>query len=620
MKASTSLPHQNNNQREQPLSNQLGFWGGLAVIALVFAAGAALTWRKWPDLIVDFGQQLYIPWRLSNGAVLYRDLFYMAGGPLSQYWHALLFKLFGPSFLTIIVSNFALTAVILLVCYRCFGLAAGQLCGFVATLAIVCVFCFSQVTGVGNYNYAAPYSHEMLHGLCLSIVAIALLTGWREKKKIFPMMMAGFCLGLTALTKPDIFLALAIAISSAFLFSLKLGRPFLFRSAIALLASMAVPLLAFFLFFLRVGNWQESLRLEFFGWRPVFNNAVVQDPYYQWCLGLDDPFGHLRNISIHTLVPAAVIAACAWAIRHAKNLAPLPRWLVVGVIALLLVAVAWRINWLDSGATLPALCVVLLALLWHRMRRSPADETVFFPLVWSVFALLLLMKEGLLPRLWQIGFTLAMPASVCAIFLLGWELPRFLEEKYAVPARSMRLFAFLVFLAAITSLVHTSLRFYQAKHLPVGNGTDVIIAFGPTGNAVEARTMNQALGWIKTNMPPTASLAAIPEGVMLNYLSRHTSSIPCVDWNPAMLAVYGATNMNAALEAHPPDYIALVEWQPYEFDEGEFGSTNYAADTLAWIRNNYTHQALFGSKPLLNGLFGIELLKYSKRQAVPAGK
>ena len=84
------MPPRNHNSRLIAI-RPVAFWTGLVVLALLFAAGAVLTWRKWPDLIVDFGQQLYIPWRISAGAVLYRDLFYMAGGPLSQYYHALLF-------------------------------------------------------------------------------------------------------------------------------------------------------------------------------------------------------------------------------------------------------------------------------------------------------------------------------------------------------------------------------------------------------------------------------------------------------------------------------------------------------------------------------------------------
>jgi hypothetical protein len=78
------------------LAERKSFWtaaniAGLAVVALAFVLMAALSWRKWPDAIVDFGTRLYIPWRLLAGAVLYRDLYYFAGGPFSQYFNALLF-------------------------------------------------------------------------------------------------------------------------------------------------------------------------------------------------------------------------------------------------------------------------------------------------------------------------------------------------------------------------------------------------------------------------------------------------------------------------------------------------------------------------------------------------
>ena len=614
------MSNENHNRRDNIRPGRISFWAGFAIIALVFAAGAALTWRKWPDLIIDFGQQLYIPWQLSQGAVLYRDIFYMAGGPLSQYWHALLFHLFGPSFLVIIFSNFTITVLMLFIIYRQFGRAVGLLCGLAITLAVVSVFCFSQYVGVGNYNYAAPYSHEMLHGLFLSIVAITLLAQWRERKQVFCAAAAGLCLGLVVLTKPDICFALTLTIVSAFIFSTKLDRKFLLRSAAALLATAAAPLLAFYLFFLRVSDWRDSLGLEFFGWRPLFMKSVVNDPYYQWSLGLDNPFVNIHTIALQTLVVLITVAICAWIVRWSKNSAPLLRQSVPIAVAVLLLVAGWRLNWTVSGAALPALCLLAVLLLWRRLQNSSDSETIFFPLVWSIFAMLLLAKQGLSPRLAHTGFALAMPAFVCAIFLLGWELPRFLEERYAVPGRPMRLFTLVILCVAVVGLTQTSFRFYRGKHLLVGRGQDVIVANGPSGNSVEARTMNEALGWIATNLPPEASLAAIPQGVMLNYLSRHPNSTPCLDWNPVMLEVFGGANMNDELKKHPPDYIALVEWEPYQFEPVDFGSKTYGGDTMAWVRENYTRAELFGSEPLRNGLFGIEILKRTAELGMPQPK
>lgn len=152
-------------------------------MALAFIFAAAISWRRWPDLIVDFGGQLYMPWRISHGAVLYRDLFYFAGGPLSQYFNALLFKIFGVSFLTLIVANLTLVAATLLLIYRRFVVATDVLTATTICLGIVLVFAFGEYTQIGNYNYIAPYSHEVLHGLLLSIFAVALLSDWLAKKK-----------------------------------------------------------------------------------------------------------------------------------------------------------------------------------------------------------------------------------------------------------------------------------------------------------------------------------------------------------------------------------------------------------------------------------------------------
>src|SRR3954452_24183086 len=109
-----------NDRRERIGSPLASRWLGPAVVAITFVAAATLTWRKWPDPFVDFGAQLYLPWQLASGSVLYRDVMYLTGGPLSQHYHALLFALFGPSLLTIVISNLLLGLGLLVLMYRCF--------------------------------------------------------------------------------------------------------------------------------------------------------------------------------------------------------------------------------------------------------------------------------------------------------------------------------------------------------------------------------------------------------------------------------------------------------------------------------------------------------------------
>ena len=55
---------------------------GGAVLVGIAAVMAAWTWRTWPDVLIDFGREVYVAWRLSQGEVLHRDVVSVSG-PLS---------------------------------------------------------------------------------------------------------------------------------------------------------------------------------------------------------------------------------------------------------------------------------------------------------------------------------------------------------------------------------------------------------------------------------------------------------------------------------------------------------------------------------------------------------
>ena len=152
----------NREPRPDPASQSpFSAWLGLGIVAIAFVVAAVLTWRKWPDVLVDFGMQLYLPWKISTGSVLYRDLKYLTGGPLSQYYDAALFKLFGVSLLTLVISNLIIAAGLVLLIYRRFLAVSDAWTATTIGLGIVLVFAFDQHSNIGNYNFITPYSHEV---------------------------------------------------------------------------------------------------------------------------------------------------------------------------------------------------------------------------------------------------------------------------------------------------------------------------------------------------------------------------------------------------------------------------------------------------------------------------
>src|SRR5580765_6690871 len=99
---------------------------GPLLIALAGAAMAVWTWDSCPDAIVDFGREVYVPWRLSEGEVLYRDINYF-NGPFSPYFNAAMFKLFGASLRTLKLTNLLIIALAASLLYHLIGQVSDRL-------------------------------------------------------------------------------------------------------------------------------------------------------------------------------------------------------------------------------------------------------------------------------------------------------------------------------------------------------------------------------------------------------------------------------------------------------------------------------------------------------------
>ena len=69
-------------------------WGALLTLIVIWAALLHATWATWGNLTIDSGHEMYVPTVLSEGKMLYRDVWFMYG-PLAPYFNGFLFRLFG---------------------------------------------------------------------------------------------------------------------------------------------------------------------------------------------------------------------------------------------------------------------------------------------------------------------------------------------------------------------------------------------------------------------------------------------------------------------------------------------------------------------------------------------
>ena len=111
--------------------------------------------------------------------------------------------------------------------------------------------------------------------------------------------------------------------------------------------------------------------------------------------------------------------------------------------------------------------------------------------------------------------------------------------------------------------------------------------------------MPAALDALEPIVAPGASLAVLPEGVMLNYLLRRETPLPFVNFMPPEVLAFGEDAMVHALERHPPDIVVFVHRDTSEYGFELFGTDpEYGRRIMTWIRARYGSIDVIGHEPM----------------------
>ena len=574
--------------------------GGLVVVLGAAIVMLWLSWGKWPDVLVDFGRELYVPWMLAEGKVLYRDLMYF-NGPLSPYLNALWFVLFGTSLRTLVWVNLALLATMMLVMYLVLRSASSSFAAFVASLVFIFLFAFSQYVGIGNYNYVCPYSHEATHGMFLSWVVLACLSAHARSQRIGWVAGAGLASGLVFLTKPELFIAVTAASVTALGLWGWLVKPDFSRAIRAIgifVASLLVPLFVSYAMLSIRLPWPEAGIGILGGWWHIWDSRISGLPFYRHGMGMDVPLVNLGKMFVVAgLYAAPLIPATILTTFSRRNRTAIP---LAGVVFAGVAIVAWRfwqhLPWFDLGRPLPLFMVIAGSTMAWAVARHRQDKYVS-ALVLIVFSFVISGKMLLNSRLYHYGFVLAMPSMlVLVLALLDW-IPAVIKRAggqqivfYAA--------ALTVLIVIMTWHANLSGKRYGLKRVALGKGADAFLA-DSRGEAVKL-----AVNWLNRHTQQHDTLAVLPEGVMINYLTRRQNPTPIVNLMPPEMFMFGEDRILRAFQEAPPTYIALVHKDTSEYGFRFFGK-DYGQSIEKWLMQNYRPVQLIGAAPLRDNRFGI---------------
>jgi hypothetical protein len=594
-------------------------WSGLAFLAAVVIWLLQISWRKWPDPLIDFGRELYLPWRLSEGAVLYRDID-ANYGPLSHYFNALIFRVTGVGYMHLVWMNFLIYLAIVALIYRGLRLGWGRLAAFAGSLVFIAVFSFNQLVGIANYNYLSPYSHETTHGFLLILILIHLWVSWLRTPRTWKIASAGICFGLCVLLKVEIIFVAAIATAGALMMAFLEKsisgrfRNWLSIAGLFLLAGILPSLIATLVL------WQNggfSLTAAFcwanIAWTGLFiYKNIASDPLQLQFLGLADMPVNLAAILIYGGVSVFGMIGLAAICQRIKLRAGFDiRVLLLPVIAGL---ASYWLPWLEWGTTFPAwLCLALFIALRkkppveHRPEAAAADSaSMRWLFLLAAGALLLRMCFN--PRIYHYGYYQAALTGVVIVATAFRSLPDLFSLQKR--ARALYLASVGVFLAlGLWSIQERSRQVLSFKTQPIGEGSDQFYGFSSKVDATS--TLLESARTTLSTKNDCGSLLVIPEGVMLNYLLRKPVPIKGYNFNPYWL--HWRDQILDGLQKTPPDYIALISRDMREYGMNYFGeSPEHGKDILTWIQANYREVWQAGGNPLDMNQRGVILLRRAR--------
>ena len=366
--------------------------------------------------------------------------------------------------------------------------------------------------------------------------------------------------------------------------------------AAILVGSTLLALLVAFLVLARSIGPSLAFRGLLGSWPWVFDRRIAALTFYQKSLGIDEPWvnlGRMLAVGAGTVSVVSVIYLAALARRRG--------WGVIAFVVVALIIAFNRLPWSQIARPWPAFLAVIASVACLRAWRRRDLPSILRATV-AVFSLGLLAKMVLNARIAQYGFVLAMPAGVVLAELLTGTGPRWIAERSNGSAAVARIGGGLLVAATIVAHVRATLFYVGQKTVLVGSGVDRLWA-EPRGFEVEAARR------VLSNDPGT--LAVVPQGLMLNYLTRRTNPSRYPNLMPPEMLTAGEPAALASLRADPPAEIVAVRKDAdavgFVLTEGRY---EYGGAVLAWIKADYTIVGELCLPPGVRPELGLLLLRH----------
>lgn len=579
----------------------------------------AVSWGRWGEFLIDYGREVSIPWRIYRGELLYRDISF-AYGPLSPYVQALLFSVFGLHLRVVLIADACILAVILAATARLVFLASDASVAVCSVMVLFVISGLNHMMGIAIFNLLTPYSHALTYGLALSLCALVVLSRQAVKPTSGKALVIGLLTGLVVLTKPEVLIGLAAGLlAGGFLLWRDPdypGQRLAHHLCVFSLGGVAPSAVTYCVLAVVASPGQAGLFM-WRAWGPIFESRVTNLAFIQhFVFGTRELAANLgalgRSLVENVLIGAYIVSLGVLAKHFGRRffvLGPVVAVALTGYLYFCLPRGEIQRLVVDIPRAWPTLMAGLLAwLLWRRWRgprATPVTPGLVALCSLTALALALCVKIFINATLLHYGAMLLGPAGAVWTIILLWFLPGLRREapNYRPTAFAGALTLLILFLWPI--LVQSRSYFAtRTERVSTPQGSLVL-----DGRGVAVRAL---IAWLDREATPGDTLAILPEGAMLNFLSGHpnpTAYDNILLWD---CLLQGEKRIEDDFRAAAPDWIVLMHRPTPEYEIGMF-CQGYGQGLCRWIADNYEQAALWGDVPNRDNRFGIMVLRHRKQ-------
>jgi hypothetical protein len=248
-------------------------------------------------------------------------------------------------------------------------------------------------------------------------------------------------------------------------------------------------------------------------------------------------------------------------------------------------------GWFHVGHCFPAMLFAIIMIFAWQLRREikesgQARESTTMAFALALLAGAMLARMPLQARVYHLGFFQAALAGMTIVAFIVADVPRWTGSgKWGRCVSTAGCLLLVAVGCASIAIISHEIRADQTQ--PVGSGPDRFYAAAP-----EVNETGWLVNWTVERMeatPPDSTLFVLPEGFMINYLSRRASSIGSYRTEEQILS---------SLQKAPPDYVVFITRDLSDFgvkNYGRLGGPGY--DIVKWVADNYSIEAMRGGDP-----------------------